>query len=246
LTAGDAEPSQPTLDLLIESPLVDESPAKPERELLSELSGQLPNLPVSFLHEARNKNYVLNKTCARSPTLYDIHVSNVYWQEQTTSNGTFYLYGAYLDVREANKLGPTVRVLGMIDRLEPTVRTFCQIWFKGAQAPVISKVLEYKYIWYKKWGNYKPGILQPYLLACQLPKSHRRLTPVAVSIVENFCDNATNSLKVIYNKRGVNEPKAPFAVCVKGLDFPDADLSVRLIEWLEVLSSLGANKVPML
>ena len=31
-------------------------------------------------------------------------------------------------------------------------------------------MLEYKYIWYKKWGNYKQGIFQPYLLACQLPK----------------------------------------------------------------------------
>jgi hypothetical protein len=39
-----------------------------------------------------------------------------------------------------------------------------QIWFNGTQAPVISKVLEYKYIWYKKWGNYKPGIFQPYLV----------------------------------------------------------------------------------
>ena len=65
------------------------------------------------------------------------------------------------------RLGPTIRILGMINRLEPRVRTFCQIWFQGSHQPVISKVLEYKYIWFKKWGNYKHGIFQPYMLACQ-------------------------------------------------------------------------------
>ena len=148
------------------------------------------------------------------------------------------------DVRKTNRLGPTIRILGMIDRLEPTVKTFCQIWFNGTQAPVISKVLEYKYIWYKKWGNYKPGIFQPYLMACQLPKTHWKSTPISVSIVETICETATNNLRVIYNKLepGV-KTKTPFAVCVKGLDFPDEDISVRIVEWLEVLSSLGADKV---
>ena len=240
--ASTTETQQPLVDLLIASPLVDKSPAKAEKQLLTDLQAQLPNLPLAFLQEVKNKNYGLNKTCAKYPTIYDIHISNVYWQEQSTSNGTFYLYGAYLDVRKTNRLGPTVRILGMIDRLEPTVKTFCQIWFNGTQAPVISKVLEYKYIWYKKWGNYKPGIFQPYLMACQLPKSHWKSTPVAVSIVENICDTATNNLKVVYNKLE-GDTKSPFAVCVKGLDFPDEDISVRMIEWLEVLASLGANKI---
>ncbi len=80
-------------------------------------------------------------------------------------------------------------------------------------------------------------------MACQLPKTHWRMTPVSVSIVENICDTATNNLKVIYNKLEPSMTKDPFAVCVKGLDFPDIDISVRLIEWLESLEALGANKV---
>ena len=32
-------------------------------------------------------------------------------------------------------------------------------------------------------------------------------------------------------------------MCVKGLDFPADDMSVRIAEWLEVLSALGADKV---
>ena len=162
-----------------------------------------------------------------------------------TSNGTFYLYGAYLDRRKNNRLGPTIRILGMINRLEPRVRTFCQIWFQGSGQPVISKVLEYKYIWFKKWGNYKHGIFQPYMLACQLPQSHWKQVPISVSVVENECDLATNNLRVTYNRLKEGEKKKKFAVCVKGLDFPSEDISVRLVEWIEMLDILGADKVSM-
>lgn len=167
------------------------------------------------------------------------------WQVLESSNGSFYLYGAYLDVRANNRLGPTVRILGMINRLEPQVKTQCQLWFSDSPGtePVVSKVLEYKYIWYKKWGNYKQGLFQPYLLACQLPKTHWGKTPVSVSIVENKCDKATNNLRVTYNKPEEAEGKKKFAVCVKGLDFPEDDLSIKLTEWIEVLGSLGADKI---
>ena len=32
-------------------------------------------------------------------------------------------------------------------------------------------------------------------------------------------------------------------MCVKGLDFPEDDLSIRLTEWIEVLRALGADKI---
>ena len=44
-----------------------------------------------------------------------------------------------------------------------------------------------------------------------------------------------------YNK--AEKKKKDFAVCVKGLDFPIDDLSTRLVEWIELLSLLGADKV---
>jgi len=80
-------------------------------------------------------------------------------------------------------------------------------------------------------------------MACQIPKSFWRKTPATVSIVEDPCEKATNNLKVIYNKLEEDEAKKSFAVCVKGLDFPDQDISVRLVEWLETLEALGADKV---
>jgi len=222
-------------------PYIDRSPKLNESAKAIQLQAQIPNLPLVYWFENKNKARSKNSTCAKYPSVYDIHFNNIYWQQTDTSNGTFFLYGAYLDVRSKNRLGPTVRILSMINRLEPTVKTHCQLWFNSTKEPVFSKVIEYKYIWYKKWGNYKQGIFQPYLLACQLPKSHWGEAPASVSVVEHQCDNATNNLRVIYNKHeGV---KHKFAVCVKGLDFPDDDLSVRLVEWLELLNTLGAHKI---
>jgi len=85
--------------------LVDDTPPRSESELFSDLQGQYANIPLPFFRKAKTKKYGLNKTCATYPTLYDLHINNEYWQETTTSNGTFYLYGAYLDVRRTNGLG---------------------------------------------------------------------------------------------------------------------------------------------
>ena len=62
-----------------------------------------------------------------------------------------------------------------------------------------------------------------------------------MSIVEHICDKATNNLKVIYNPP--KGPKKDFAVCVRAIHYPDVDLSFRLIEWIELLSMLGADKI---
>ncbi|XP_023326460.1 uncharacterized protein LOC111699919 [Eurytemora carolleeae] len=224
-------------------PYIDRSPKMNETEKAIKLQVQIPNLPLVYWFQNRKNNPSKNSSCAKYPSVYDIHFNNIYWQQTDTSNGTFFLYAAYLDVRASNRLGPTIRILTMINRIEPTVKTHCQLWFNSTNTPIFSKVLEYKYIWYKKWGNYKQGIFQPYLLACQIPKSHWGEVPASVSIVEKECDDATNNIRVIYNKH--EGPKKKFAVCVKGLDFPDDDLSVRLVEWLELLNTLGAEKIFM-
>jgi hypothetical protein len=47
-------------------------------------------------------------------------------------------------------------------------------------------------------------------------------------------------LRVIYNKPVV---KKQFGVYVQAFRFSTIDLSVRLIEWLEILKILGADKI---
>jgi len=239
------ESSMKNVNIFQAIPKAQKSSKLTEDQQAENLQIELPNLPVVYWNQNKKKKMEVNSTCAKFPSILELNFNNKYWQVTETSNGTFLLYGAYLDTRASNRLGPTVRILGMINRLEPKVKTFCHLWFPDQKEPIISKVLEYKYIWYKKWGNYKQGLYQPYLLACQLPKTHWGKVPASVSVVEKPCETATSNIKVTYNKIEKSEKKKKFAVCVKGLDFPDDDLSTRLIEWIELLNVLGADKIFM-
>ncbi|XP_078039293.1 uncharacterized protein LOC144471282 [Augochlora pura] len=238
-------PTKNPLDL---EPMLDKRPAKTEEELIREIEQRLPSLPLAYW--SKNSKYSggqskskSNDSCSnlKYPSIYDIEFNNVYWQTMRTSNGTFQFFGAFYDRRKLSRIGPAIRIVGMIDRIEPTVKTHCQLWYDGEREPRVVETLEYKYIWYPKWGNYKQGIYQPYVIACKVPQSHwLKGPPASVSMVEKPCDTPSNNLRVIYNKP---ERKKDFAVCVKGLDFLHEDLSVRLVEWIELITLLGADKI---
>ncbi|XP_076644683.1 uncharacterized protein LOC143354458 [Halictus rubicundus] len=245
LTTLSNSPTKNPLDL---EPLLDKSPAKTEEELIREIEQRLPSLPLAYWNKNSKYSGVQSKvkgndSCSnlKYPSIYDIEFNNVYWQTMRTSNGTFQFFGAFYDRRKLSRIGPAIRIVGMIDRIEPTVKTHCQLWYDGEKEPRVVETLEYKYIWYPKWGNYKQGIYQPYVIACKVPQSHwLKGPPASVSMVEKPCDTASNNLRVIYNKP---ERKKDFAVCVKGLDFLHEDLSVRLVEWIELITLLGADKI---
>ncbi|CAL7938847.1 unnamed protein product [Xylocopa violacea] len=238
----------PTKNPLELEPLLDKRPAKTEEELIQEIEQRLPSLPLAYWsktskYSGGQSKAKGNDSCAnlKYPSIYDIEFNNVYWQTMRTSNGTFQLFGAFYDRRKLSRIGPAIRIVGMIDRIEPTVKTHCQLWYDGEREPKVVETLEYKYIWYPKWGNYKQGIYQPYVIACKIPQSHwLKGPPASVSMVEKPCDTPSNNLRVIYNKP---ERKKDFAVCVKGLDFLHEDLSVRLVEWIELITLLGADKI---
>ena len=165
-----------------------------------------------------------------------------------SSNGTFYLYGAYYDNRAALKR-PSIRILGMIDRIQPSIKTHCLLWYDVDKDPLVVPVLQYENIWIKEWGNFKDGALQPYLMTCQLPEAddlkakgfRKDQVPVSVSLTEKGCEPVFNNL-VVHNKLPSNR-KGRFAVCVKALDFLQEDLSIHLVEWIELLGLLGADKI---
>ncbi|CAG7732584.1 unnamed protein product, partial [Allacma fusca] len=200
----------------------------------------VPPLPYIFGTDINGPKYYKMSGCAQFPTLYDLEFNNIYWQTLKTCNGTFYFYGAYFDDRERVIKGPTLRILSMMDRIEPTVKTYCQIWFQGEQKPVFSRMQGYRFMWNRKWGNFKQNILQPYLLSCVVPRSHFGQVPDSVSVVEHKCDSAKNNLRVLYSEP---RKKENFAVCVKGLDYLNDDLSIRLVEWIELLGILGVGKI---
>ncbi|XP_018012076.2 uncharacterized protein LOC108669282 [Hyalella azteca] len=229
-------------NLILAKPLVDNSPSLPDSEYAKILQSEIPNLPIRYWQSLNNKFPAKNATCAIFPSLIDLQFNNVYWQTLKTSNGTFHLYGAYYDNRTLLAMEPVVRMLGMINRIEPTVQTICQLWFDGLEAPVFAEVSKYQLVWVKEWGNHKNGLFQPYLWSCKIPVDYRHLVPESVSLVEKPCDMAVTNLMVI-NNLPEGGKKGEFAVCVKGLDFPKEDLSVRLVEWFETLRHLGAEKI---
>ena len=81
-------------------PYIDRSPKLNESELTVRLQSRMPNLPLVYWYQNKNKQLGRNTSCAQFPGVYDIHFNNIYWQQMDSSNGTFFLYGAYLDVRE--------------------------------------------------------------------------------------------------------------------------------------------------
>lgn len=224
---------------------VDNRPTPNESDLLLSLA-DVSNLPLTYW--AKIKKTLTKKSLNRSntckvdfPSLYELDFNNIHWQRFTSSNGTFYLYGAYYDDRWRGGPLPMVRILSMIDRVNPPP-VACQFWFDSLKTPILSPA-SYIYGWYPKWGNFKDGILQPYVISCKIPgiKGLKKGTaPDSVSLVESKCDRVRNNLRVM-NERP--QEKKKFAVCVKGLDFLQEDLSVRLVEWLELLKILGASKV---
>ena len=209
----------------------------------------MPNLPLTYWRDnGKGKGMALNESCAKLPDPMKLRYNNLYWQEVVTSRLTLYLYGAYLDIRERNLEGPSVRLLGMTDKLRPKVNLFCQLWFENSTQPVISQVSQYSYIHSsaeegREGRNNPTDDLQPYLLTCPIPTAgHPNRNPILVSVVENACDTATALLKITHNKLEEGEKKKKFAVCVKGLDIPD-DLTVRLAEWIELVDAMGADMI---
>ncbi|XP_059483554.1 uncharacterized protein LOC132201414 [Neocloeon triangulifer] len=186
-----------------------------------------------------------NESCAYQTYHFDIKFNNAYWQMQKTTNETFYLYGAYYDNRTwPGKFAPVVRILGMVERpgLNITKNVMCQFWFENRTTPVIVKVYHIQYLWRPEWGYTKVD-LKPYMLSCFIPPSSYHLVPESVSLVERPCQNATNNLRVI-DIRPASGAKQDFAVCVKSLNFQHwAKISVRLVEWIELLKILGAEKI---
>uniref|UniRef100_A0A131YJ70 Glycosyltransferase family 92 protein n=1 Tax=Rhipicephalus appendiculatus TaxID=34631 RepID=A0A131YJ70_RHIAP len=218
-------------------PHIDISPSVSMKEFLSKLSN-MSNIPRAYWENGR-KPPISSKSCVKFPELYDLAFNNLYWQKLSAKNGTFYIYGAYFDNRSRVGNVPLVRILVMADRVKPPP-TLCQLWYNNGAYPTISTT-KYTYAWYSKWGNYQDGILQPFIVTCKAPYLNpKREAPLSVSLVEKQCDKPTNNVRVVNNRPAV---KQDFAVCVKGLDFLKDDLSVRLIEWIELLNILGAKKI---
>ncbi|CAL4163208.1 unnamed protein product [Meganyctiphanes norvegica] len=168
---------------------------------------------------------------------------NPNWQKWTTSNITnFYLYRAFLDNRTSVTNAPVIRVLLMKNNYKETaLNYFCHIIFDDnvSITKPVSKLEQLSYM-YRDF----PG-LQGFLLTCELGVKYKDKHPKSVSISESITENeqAQNRLKIEYNLKNPATAKENFALCLKGLRFPDNDISSYLVEWFELLFLMGVNKI---
>lgn len=283
------------------------------KKLSKPISASAPNHQVKAPKDNKHHTVAGDQCKYDYPNLLDLQFNNIHWQRLTSSarandsrQSNFYLYNAYYDDRWRAGL-PSVRVLAMIDRIEPPP-TNCLLWssklrkLDGKLQPLVSQA-SFVYAWYPKWGNYKDGFLQPWIVTCPISRAFPGLVPDSVSLVQVPAEvsatrerrdapsdgqsalalppsyssssssspasgssvqpqaalaappsidvpkptyDCTNLAKVTNNLPVYNQyppVKEKFAVCVKGLDFPNEDVSVRLVEWIELLNLLGAGKI---
>jgi hypothetical protein len=184
-------------------------------------------------------NDIVQKACQMKDTpSIDIDYNNIYWQRFLSSNGTFYLYNAFYDYRSVIPSYPSIRILSMVNRVTP-IPVYCRITFQDEPIPLVVEA-NYRYIWDKKWGKHKDGMLEPFLISCPFHSTY--LQPKFVSLLEKNCSNLTTQLAIVDNKPFHGRKKS-FAVCVKGLEFSEENITIRLIEWIELMHLLGADKI---
>lgn len=218
-------------------------------KIYDNIGREIPFLPIEDLTNAAYGKRNLNSSCAWYPTFHKVRIHNDYWQEYHNGNVTNFIFGAYLDRRPTITGGKhVVRVLTMMNFMPQHSNeypaSYCQLWYDEQSQPEIVPVTNIRPIWLYAWGH-GSGNNYAHLLTCIIPQNYYKWVPKSVSLVASPCHQATNNVRVIYQPLGEHEEKKGFAVCVKGLDYPYGDMSHRIVEFMETLRALGAEKVTM-
>ena len=82
------------------------------------------------------------------------------------------------------------------------------------------------------------------MLSCPALEAEEGRLPVSVSLVQTACQQGvkpSNNLR-IFNRRREDGVKRGIGVCSKSLSYID-DGSKKIIEWIELLRALGADKI---
>ena len=118
---------------------------------------------------------------------------------------------------------------------------FCHLWYNNFTAPIVIPARDFYDVDPDKGPKNDPQY--PLILGCYPPDSVKHLVPMSVSLVETKCPKKTpsNNLRVFDDKHESCH-KQGFAVCVKHL-IQMADLSLRYVEWIELLRAFGVEKI---
>ena len=93
------------------------------------------NIPIQYYNSTFSYRMVSSeeerRSCHKFPSLQDLKFNNLYWQVHDSGTVTFYLYGAYLDLRQYKTNGSFVRILGMVDGQRNHDESFCIFWYEN-------------------------------------------------------------------------------------------------------------------
>lgn len=188
---------------------------------------------------------VSNGSCIQFPLLQELEFDATNWQvfRPQRHDEMFYLLNAYYDNRPTIPK-PVVRIIGYVNAVQPNSDVWCRLWFKnddGTLRLVTQKTQRFDMLWSNKWYQIREKEFVGHLITCPIPVAEESV-PFAVSLAENECDKAKNNLLVRY-QQPENGQKKDFMICVKHLDFPFDDMSVRLVEFFEVKFMFGVDKI---
>ncbi len=164
------------------------------------------------------------------------------WQHLQHTQTNVYLYSAHLDVRSANSR-TSIRVIAAIESSSKrSLNLYCHVWISGKKSSLVVEASNFRAIGWSKLEDEDEGVVPiNYLFECTFDKNSTKATKIrAVTISTSECESAPNALAIHYFKPTT---KRKFAVCVKALEMPFNDLSTRLVEWIEAVKLLGAEKV---
>ncbi|XP_047501900.1 uncharacterized protein LOC125047633 isoform X2 [Penaeus chinensis] len=207
-----------------------------------------PNLPINMYDDLNAKH------CHLLPSFNRINWYNKYYQPVVVAKSTkFFLSSAFLDNRIATDVRPCIRILAWSKDTNPTA-PWCRIWFNTTGPPAVSRVIRIDYLdWQPRSGDRH----MTFLLTCRIPKYNSHLTPLSVSVVSSPCEKYTKNLLKVFGSMerdtktalvnsSKNEDSSPVwnaAVCGPALSYYHEDVSIQLVEWLELLRALGFARV---
>lgn len=123
------------------------------------------------------------------------------------------------------------------------------LWFEKQRNPVLSNITEIYNVWPLNWRYAaQPGIYGPQIVTCAIPQEYATQVPQAITVQDigdcsQMQKSPSNVVKVINNTPEPGFHKPSIGICVQAFRFATRDVSVRLVEWLEMVKLMGGDKV---
>ncbi|XP_015922768.2 uncharacterized protein [Parasteatoda tepidariorum] len=194
----------------------------------SEKSVGIPSIVVYS-----NKNNIKESTKCQNFN-HTLIISTIKNEWQKIDHTNLYVYSAYIDDRIKGKR--FIRIIAMSKGMFRQ-RIFCNTWTNNEN--VYSYQLDFQELWITSWDMATPDqYYRPFLLSCEVDKT---ISPSAITVTTTPCKHSS-SILLLNKTHSKSRIQRDFMVCLKPLNFK-YDITVKLLEWLELQFLLGADKV---